>query len=473
MKVVHHKTRPGIVLLAFLAVAIAAASQPSQAAGKKFTLRSKRASGAVDRVEVILDVGGDLKIDEDRKVKDLKMSVAAKLNYWEKTLQCSSASSGLRRAVRFYDAASAVIKVEETGIKPELSEDRRLIAIAVDEPKVTIFSPDGLLAREELDLLDVLGNSLVLDRLLPEKPVAVGDTWQHNGTAMAALLGLDSVAECDVVSTFDEMTDRGAKLKLEGTLRGRRNGAETALAVKAKYRFDHRSGRVEWFGLLVQEERAVGHVTPGVSAVARLQLKIVPEEECEELTRDKLQGKELRPNDTLLALLHRVSGGGCEFNCGRDWFVTRDERDLVVLQQLDGPKLVARCQVTVLPKVERENLIELDKFQDDVEKALGKHFGQFVRASQTVNERNYRVFKLIVHGTVSSLPIQWVYYHLADEHGHQASAAFTIEQAALEDFGQSDVEIIESMQLSDASTKLEPEPDPAVSSANAKQKPAE
>ncbi len=438
--------------------------QPCRAA-EQYTLRSKRTTGAVDRVEMLLEVGGHLKVDEDTKrVKDLKMSVVGTLNYWEKTLQFAPGSRGTRQAARYYDEASAVIKVEDTGIKPQLRGDRRLIALQAKDAEATLFSPEGLLTREELDLLDVLGNSLVVDRLLPSRPVAPGATWQHDEMTMAALLGLDEVTACEVESVFDEMTERGAKMKLEGSLRGTRNGAETSLAVKAKYRFDHRLGRIAWLGLLVQEERAIGHVTPGVDAVARLQAKITPGAACPELADDRLEDKQLRPSAPLLQLTHQVSGAGWQFNCGRDWFVTRDERNTTVLQQIDGKRLIARCQVNALPQVGREDLVDLKQFQADVEEALGKHFGQFVRATQQINDRDYRVLRLVVHGKVATLPIQWVYYHVADREGHQASLAFTVEHAMLERFAQTDVAIVESLLFNEAA--LEPEPDPGVASAS-------
>ena len=76
------------------------------------------------------------------------------------------------------------------------------------------------LTRDELEVIDILGNTLLLDRLLPEGPVAVGDQWKPAGEAMAALLGLDGATRCDVQCTLKEVTDRVARFELAGSVEG-------------------------------------------------------------------------------------------------------------------------------------------------------------------------------------------------------------------------------------------------------------
>ena len=54
-------------------------------------------------------------------------------------------------------------------MKPALRDEHRLITAELRGPKLTLFSPDGPLSREELDLLDIFGDSLALEGLLPDE----------------------------------------------------------------------------------------------------------------------------------------------------------------------------------------------------------------------------------------------------------------------------------------------------------------
>ena len=85
-----------------------------------------------------------------------------------------------------------------------------------------------------------------------------------------------------------------------------------------------------------------------------------------------------------------------------------------------------------------------------MERALGEHFGRFVRATQTVNELGYRVFRLEVEGTVQDVPMQWIYYLLADEQGHGATMAFVVEADRIERFVGADQPIVATFQFAQA-----------------------
>ena len=99
--------------------------------------------------------------------------------------------------------------------------------------------------------------------------------------------------------------------------------------------------------------------------------------------------------------------------------VTEDEPKLTVLRLVDRGELVAQCNISPLPKLEKP--IPLAEFQRDVERSLGKNFGKFVAAGQTINETGYAVFRVVVHGEVGGLPIEWIYYLVQDRTGKRVS----------------------------------------------------
>ena len=135
-------------------------------AGQTYSLRSGKGPGDVSKVQVQLEVGGELKVVAEGKVKPLKMSVNGKLIYEEKLLDAAGGPSHLKSA-RHYSLAEAAIKIEDGGETPKLRADRRLIVADAAPTQTVLFSPQGPRTREELDLVDVPANSFWLEKLVP------------------------------------------------------------------------------------------------------------------------------------------------------------------------------------------------------------------------------------------------------------------------------------------------------------------
>jgi len=442
----------GIAGLALLALKPLLAEETKEI----YSFRSQRTVGDIDRIEAALDVGGDLKVVEDNKVQRFKMSVLANLTYHERSLELATAPTATWRAIRYYDSSGAMIQVDGHSTKPVLREDRRLIGVEVAGPKTTLFSPHGSLTRDELDLVDLLGNSLLMDCLLPEQPVRVGDQWKHSADLITALLGLDAVSEADVSSTLLTVSAERARFEMNGRVAGAVGGVTTDLEVKAKYHFDLKTNRVTWFGLLIKEDRSVGHIGPGLEVTARLQMKIEPGKQEPQLSDRALAGLTLHPTPELTTLTYASPEGGWGFAYDRNWHVTSDDAKLAVLRLVKRGEFVAQCTVSSLPNATLGKELTLAAFQDDVKHGLGKSFKQFVEAGQSANARDYRVYRVVVDGEASELPIRWVYYYVADKYGRQVVLAFTVEGRLLKAFDKADEQLLSSLHLADPQVAAKP-----------------
>lgn len=432
------------------AILVAAFSSGEMAKGAEtWALRPKRDAITIDRVEAALEVGGDLMVVDENKVKRLKLEVVANLHYDERSFDQPEDPDGPLHSMRNYRTASAALRIEDSTVRSTLSEDRRLIGVQITGADVMLFSPSGSLTRDELDLIDLHGNSLLLDRLLPEEPVAIGDTWEHPENLVAALLRLDAVNRVNVQSKLAKVENGIAMVEIEGDVSGAIGGVSTEIDLKAKYQFNLNSGRITWFGLLVQEKRSVGHVGTGLDVVARLQMSISQIADSPQLTNAALRDTPLVPTDDLTRISYESPEGGWRFLNDRRWFITSDENDRAALRLIDRGELVAQCNIGSLDKVEPDRLIDLTQFQDDVRRGLGDNFGQFVSAGQRPNEANYRVFQVVADGQSHDVPIRWIYYMLADQYGRQAVFAFIVEGNLIERFGRSDQELLDSVRLLD------------------------
>lgn len=436
----------GCLVFALVAPAATAAQQSD-----KHTLAAQHRAGDLTRVDVALQVGGDFTlVAQDGKSKKLPMSVVANFAY-DETLLALDASGKPTRSVRHYDDARAVIKIDKGVEKPPFDASRRLIiAHRAGQAPCQLFCPTAALAREELDLIDVPGGTLVLDDVLPSQPVGLGESWQLTDATLAALLCLDAVGWSDVECVLGTVQDGVADVAAAGSLSGAVGGIATEIELKIKYKFDIRAGRITGFALLIKEKRAVGHIGPGLDTVAKVLVRVTPLSASRTLTADIVRRVPRDTTPDLLSLAYVPKGGQFRFDYDRRWYVTSDDPKLAVLRLLDRGELVAQCNLSALPDVKKP--VTLAEFQRDVERSLGKNFGQFTGAAQSVNESGYAVFRVVVRGTVSQLPIEWIYYLVQDRQGHRVSLAFTLEQSLSERFAEADRQVIGNLKLTEPPT---------------------
>ena len=429
----------------------------NDAAPQKLSFTSSRTEGSFDRVDASLEVSGKLKVlNEKNELQELKLAVLANLGYDERSLLVPISPKAPMRSVRYYDTATAAIEVEGEEVRSDLRDDRRLIAVSAEEGKAVLYSPASPLAADELDLIDLPANTLVLDRLLPAHRVAIGDSWKHSDDLVAILLGLDAVSSSGIESKLASVKDSVALVEMSGSAEGAIHGVSTEIQIRGKYQFDLEAERITWFGLLLQEKRSVGHVGPGLNVVARLQMKIGSIKEVPRLTDAALKELSLDPVEENMWLSYESVAGEWQLLNDRRWFVTTDEAKAAVLRMIDDGEFVAQCNVSSLPRVEVEKLPSLAKFQEGIRTGLGESFGQFLSAKQEANELGYRVFRVVVDGTASELPIQWIYYLVADQTGRQVAMVFVVENELVDRLAGADEQLAAGVHFTDQETALRP-----------------
>ena len=412
-------------------------------------LRSTRKVGQIDRVQAELVVVGHVSQRVGKEVKRMKMGVQGELDYDEKTLKMSPDAGSRRQSVRYYDKAEAAISVAEARVKPTLDARRRLVAVEIDGTEATLFSPRGELTTDELDLIDILGNSLLLDRLLPEKPVSVGDRWKLPEELIVAMLRIDAAGTSEVSSVLTEVTEVAARFEMSGRVKGTWDGAAVEIGLKGKYRFNRKTGRIDWVGLLAKVNRDIGAITRGSDGMVRLMMTITPKRQSDRLSDESLKELSLEPTDELTRLACEATKDGWRLTHGRHWHLDNDQYDPAILKLVERGKVVAQCNIAVLPKLSAGKVVSLEGFQRDVKNALGEDFGQFVLARQWASEADYRVYRLVVSGKSSETDVRWHYYLLADKHGHRAVFAFTAEARFAEKLGKADRPLVDSFRFVD------------------------
>jgi hypothetical protein len=402
--------------------------------------------GLTQRVEVDLEVGGHLLVDDQGDAHKVPMSVVAQLHYDERFLEASAAADKARRAIRYYEKAEAVIKIDKSVFKPRLDDALRLVAAEAMGDRVTLFSLDGPLTREQLDLIDIPATSLMIDALLPSGEVGVGQSWSPADWKLAALLRLDAVGQCDVKCLLASLAEGQARVVMGGAVHGALEGTASEMDVKAVCVYGLNPLRIVSLDLVIQEKRSVGHAGPGLDATARLKLRYSPVDGSSALDADPVSADSLQPSAESLWLVHEPPAGNYRVMHDRRWYVTLDESRISALRLIDHGELIAQCQISPLASVSAERMTDLQQFQKEVRYSLGKRFRQFEQARSWEDSLGRSFQRVVVGGDVDGLPIEWRYYLVSGSDGQRMALSFTVEKDLADRLGDADRMLVDSVQ---------------------------
>jgi hypothetical protein len=431
-----------LLFLAFTACPLLARPAAADPPAAGYTLRP---AAGLASVRQRVQVDGQVTVKDGDEVRPLAMQVAGQFQYDQRALQRDPART---RAVRFYRQAEAAITVGGQRLAPRLAEANRLVALDADAQTALLFAPQGGLTHEQLDLIDLPGDPLLAERLLPSQAVAIGDTWTHGNDVWAALLRLDAVGASDVRSTLREVVERRtARVELAGNVDGAIDGVATHIELRGRYHFDLAEGRITALGLLIREQRPMSHCGPGLDVTARLETTLAPLADCDELGDAALADLPLDRASADLTLAYDGPAGAYRLHADRRWQIVDERPEMTVLRLVDRGELVAQCNVAPAKAAESGQMMALSRFQSDIQQALGENFGQFLSAATEQTPDGATRYRVEAAGRVSELAIRWVYYLVADRQGRQIVFAFTLDEGVLVRFAEADRALVESFEF--------------------------
>jgi hypothetical protein len=387
-----------------------------------------------------------MQVNSELKETKEKMEVVAGFRYEERVDQFSPA--GQLVSVRQYNLAKSKMKVGESVKMPELSSELQTIVCTLDKDKVSLFSPHGSLRGEQLLLIeDIPGNTLTLDRLLPNAEVAVGESWKIGDTVLRSFLSVDAVLTSNVEAVLTAVADNMAMVEVVGDVSGVYLGAATEISVRAKLQFDLSIQRINWLGAMIEERRSIGHVGPGVELVATLQVKISPIDEPQALTDATMKTIAVKPSVAVLQLKYDGGKGPWRFSHDRSWYVYQDDPQATVLRKLVNGELIAQCNVADMGTVDLKTITTLDKFKQDLITGLGNNFGKVAATSEYEDKRGYKIYKVLLDGVVDDLSLRWIYHLVTDRDGKQSVVVFVVEAAMLDQFANADDMLLDTYRM--------------------------
>lgn len=434
-----------------LAAWLAGAAQSVGAAG--YLLQPSLDTRATSTVTVELQVGGDLVIQEEDGLESLPMSVVGKLIYHERVVKWSPDPKELARSVRRYEEASATIKVRGVGIERTLPANHREMAAEIRGGYMTLDSLSDSLTREQLDLVNVVGNSLALDRLLPGREVSVGEGWDHDLATIAPLLGMDHVAVCEVRSLVTGELHDQVQIRLAGTVQGTIDGAPTEIDLRGAYLYHLRRKRITKFNLAIKENRTANEVVPGLDTVAQVKLTIVPAAEQDQLGAEVVTKASDFSHPLRRELLYDARQLGFRFKHDAAWYTTGEQSDVLSFRFMQEGSLTAHCNISTLPPRSAGRETTLEQFERDVRTSIGTNLEKVTASTQWTTPQGNTCLGVLALGNVEGVPVQWRYYLVSAPDLPRVALAVTVEQSLIKRFGDADRQLIDSLEL------VPPEPD--------------
>ena len=356
---------------------------------------------------------------------------------------------GAQRVVRHViQAASAIngeVRLTSALIRPEV---RLLVAERRNgDGSVVVVSPAGPLTWYELELLQGLGDPLVLGDLLPDRPVRVGDRWRVRDAGAQALSEYDSLTSNKLEATLESADAPKARIRLKGQIQGSARGGVGKMSCEGFLTFDLNAALVDHLDLNRVESRQAGPVEAGLDIKSTLTVTRQPAEPPPELSDRALAGipLEITPERELLRL--STPSGKAILLHDRHWHMFWEDPKLIVLKRLNGGQVIAQCNLMVGPDAGKGRHQDPTQFRDDIRRALKQRFVQFLGAGEIDgNPAGGFRYKVGVQGREGKLGIVWYYFLIAGPEGDQLLATYTLAEDHVQVFGEQDLLMIGSLK---------------------------
>lgn len=431
-----------------LVVCFVGPSLPLAVAAPTYLLKADLPPGTDSEVTIKLEIGGELLLpSEKEEVKKLPIKVVGNQAYRERMVSWSPDSSSIVRAIRDYQSVTAKIEVADQTTNRTLPNDKNLMLAEVRDATSIVTGAFGNLTREQVDLVNEVGNTLAIDRLLPGREVAEGESWSHGNDVIGALLGMDHVAVCEVSSVVAEQVDGQVQIRLAGSVHGTIDGTVTEMELRAAYLFHLEMRRIVRFNLAIKENRKPSNVVPGLDVVAKAFVSINPSEQTFNVPPavEQLAGRTSVPLSR--TLVYESPKRNFRFEYDDAWYVTAEDRNRISFRYLHDHEVGATCILTILPARSSGRHTPLEQFEKDVRALLGDQLEAVSASTEWETKRGHYCLGVIAEGQVSDIPMQWRHYLVAADDCPRLSFAVSLERNRIERFADAERQIIDSIEL--------------------------
>ena len=413
-----------------------------------YMLAEKPQAGECFKIQLDMKLSGEMRIRKEDKTEPIKLEAAAVHEYPERSLIV--APDGLvQKAARRYETAKATISVGSDHFEHTLRPDRRLFVAQFYKDQKLVYSPSGALLDDELKLTAEHFDSAMVTGILPGKEVSVGDTWKLCSSVVQALCNFEGVTEHALIGKLESATPDKATFSVNGTATGIELGAIVKLKIEALGRFDLKSKRLVSLEWKQKDERDQSPASPASVVDLTITLKRQPIDQPAALSDVALVSvpQEWEPPAQLTQLDYRDAQGRYSLLYPREWHVTAQMKDQLVMRRMDRGDFVAQATLTPWKKADKGKHMTAEEFKEAMNSMAGWQPEKELQSGEVPAENGRWVYRYSSSGQMDGVAAVQNCYLIATPEGEQMIVVFTMTPKQVDKLGARDLSLIGSLEI--------------------------
>jgi hypothetical protein len=431
-----------------LASLVAALCIAGAAQAQTYTLSEPSFVDSYYQIKLSMTLAGTLKLQQEGREIPLKESATATHEYVERPLEAGPENTAVKSA-RIYKDAKVSIVVDADKLQRKLRSDRYFLMARREQNRdgVLSYCPNGLLSREELDVVDHF-DTLALTGLLPAKEVALGDTWKLGNLTAQVLCHFQGLSEHTLVAKLERVQNGVATVSVSGSATGIDLGASVNSSVKATFQFDTKLGCLTSLEWIQKDDRGAGPVSPASSLEMTIKLARAAVDPVSELSDVLLVPvRDVEPGRNWIDLVFKDAKDRFELVHSRDWQLVGRTDDHVVLRLMDRGDFVAQVTIAPWKKAETGSHLSPDEVKSIVANSPGWTQDTLIKAEEIKLPSGQWAYLVAGEGDLDGMRAVQYIYLVAGPGGDQAVLTFTMTPAQTQKLGSRDLEFVHGFTL--------------------------
>jgi hypothetical protein len=432
------------VLVAAAVLLVAA----SAGRGQTYSLAETAKAGDCFRVQLDMTLTGEMRIQRDGKVVPLPEEATATHEFSERFLQANKAGE-VEKTARVYETAKAVITVNKERSERTLRPDRRLLVFQRAKDQTLAYCPAAALSRPELDLTGGHFDTLAVTGLLPEKAVAVNDTWKVPTAVAQAVCGFEGLTEHTLSGKLTEVKGDVATFTVTGTANGIDIGAQVKLTIDATVTFDLKAKRITALEWKQMDERDAGPVSPAMTLEAKTVLRRQVVEQPPSLSDVALvsvPGDDKPPPAALLQLEVPDPKGRFALSHGREWNLVSQTEEHAILRLMDRGDFLAQVTVTPWKGAPTGKHLAVADFKAAMNATPGWELEKELQEGEVPEDGTW-VYRYSVLGKLDGVAVMQNFFLVAAPGGEQVVLVFTLSPKQADKLGARDLSLVAGLEV--------------------------
>jgi hypothetical protein len=415
--------------------------------GQTCTLAETVQAGDCFEIQLDMKLSGEMRVRKEDKTVPLKLEAVANHAYPERILAVS-AGGDVQKTARLYETAKATITVGTDRSERTLRPERKLFVAQRYKDQGLVYSPAGALTREELDLTAGHFDSAAVTGVLPGKAIAVGETWKVPSTVVQALCNFEGLTEHTLTGKLESANEQTAVFTLSGSATGIDLGAIAKLKLEATGRYDVKAKRLVSLEWKQKDDRDQGPVSPVTVVESTTTLKrqhIEQPAALSDVALVSVPSAETPP--PLTQLDYRDPEGRFAFLYPREWHITAQTKEHLVLRFMDQGDFVAQVAVTPWKKADKGKHMTAEQFKGAMNDMAGWEPEKELQAGEVPADHGRWIYRFSVLGQMDGVTAVQNFYLVAAPEGEQVILVFTMTPKQADKLGARDLSLVGGLEV--------------------------